>query len=100
MLLQGGMRKPRVVSMPMWQGGYISHEGLSSRFVQEELVLQARAGPEADAGSRPHARTLVTLHPPKDPEPGARPSYVWNGVTIYKQFARRPRVLRLEASKP
>ena len=42
----------------------------------------------------------MTLHPPKDPEPGARPSYVWNGVTIYKQFARRPRVLRLEASKP
>lgn len=29
-----------------------------------------------------------------------RPTYAWKGITISARFSRRPRVLRLEASKP
>lgn len=40
------------------------------------------------------------IYEPSVPGPTDRESYLWNGATILKQFARRPRVLRLEASKP
>jgi hypothetical protein len=40
----------------------------------------------------------MTLHPPK-PKPVPRPVYLFCGIPITVQFSRRPRVLRLEASK-
>ncbi len=35
-----------------------------------------------------------------EPAPAHRESFVWNGVTIEKRFAQRPRIHRLEPSKP
>ena len=41
--------------------------------------------------------------PPEDrhePAPAPRASYVWNGVTIERRFSQRPRIHRLEVSRP
>lgn len=47
----------------------------------------------------PDVVTPIVLPIPK-PKPARRLVFAWHGINIMSQFARRPRILRLKASKP